>query len=275
MPIDPCGTIMDVARFATIRGARFFSDSIIETKIKWYRAPDGAKFFPTVHKWGHLDWYSEPWKAQGVGEVFESPQKWFNGFTPAGVTGQHFHGTLEQFQDGCKFDPSSWTPRNTYGVALACTGTPPPPPPIVVDLCGQGIVHLPQTLQWKFQTSIEFPNICELGGDILIPIVWDAFNLEWFGTFSQPATTEWALTSAEVRFSPWEDDGTIEFGNWVVSKIGEPDCFHLVNVRTISDMCPNGLITLDPFKAQSFEGAYFDLCTGLACLYRIEVTIPG
>jgi len=111
---------MDVIRTASIRDCQFFRDSDITTPIKWYRAPAGALTFPATHRFGHLSWYSEPWKATGVGEVYASADRYFKGDTPAGVKGQTYFGLLSDFQQGATYDSSLDVPRTDFGLALAC-----------------------------------------------------------------------------------------------------------------------------------------------------------
>jgi hypothetical protein len=113
---------MDLARSASTRACRFFRDSGVEATIKWYRAPAGAKVFPVAHKWNHLTWYSRPWEATGVGEVYDAPDKWANGFTPPTAVGDHYFGTLQDFQEGAAFNPFNVTPRDTWGLAVGCGG---------------------------------------------------------------------------------------------------------------------------------------------------------
>lgn len=122
MPFDPCGMVMDVARVATLRDCRFFRDDSTVAKIKWYRAPEGALCFPTHHKFSKLNWYTAPWDASGVGEVFGAPETYFSGATPPGVNGQNFFGALEDFQRGATFNPDVDVARTGFGVAVACPG---------------------------------------------------------------------------------------------------------------------------------------------------------
>lgn len=115
--------VMDIARTATIRECQFFTDPTAPAvKIKWYRAAPDAKWFPVAHKWGHLAWYTHPWTATGVGEIYGTPEKWSNGFTPPTSTGQGFFGPVEFFKDGCPYDPTLNVMRDTWGLAVACTG---------------------------------------------------------------------------------------------------------------------------------------------------------
>lgn len=122
MPIDPCGMIMDFARSSTKHDAIIFRDDSRPITIRWYNAPPGAKVFPTRHKWGHLSWYTSPWEATGVGEVYDSPDRWSNGFTPPTATGQSYFGALADFQEGPLFDGSVNVPRDDWGLAIACPG---------------------------------------------------------------------------------------------------------------------------------------------------------
>lgn len=113
---------MDVVRTCSKRLCRFFYDDTREIQIKWYRSPVNAKCFPTAHKWGHLAWYSQPWLAEGVGEVYDAKEKWSNGFTPPSATGQRFFGLLTNFQNGASFDPAVDVQRDQWGLALDCPG---------------------------------------------------------------------------------------------------------------------------------------------------------
>jgi len=113
---------MDVARINFLRDCRFFRDSDTIAKIKWYRAPEGARAFPTQHKFSHLNWYTAPWEAEGVGEVYSAAETYFNGATPPGVNGQDYFGALEDFQRGATFDAGLDVNRTAFGVAVDCPG---------------------------------------------------------------------------------------------------------------------------------------------------------
>jgi len=112
---------MDIGRFAYDTKVLFFRDSSVETTMHWYRAADDAKYFPQPHKWGSLLWYSRPWEATGVGEIYGEPRKFNNGFTPPTSRGQDYFGPLEFFQDGCPFDSGVNVPRDNWGLAKSCT----------------------------------------------------------------------------------------------------------------------------------------------------------
>lgn len=112
--------IMDFGRFPYDTKCRFFANEPRETDIKWYAAATTAKCFPVPHKFGQLRWVSEPWLAEGVGEVYGSPDR-FNGATaPPGLVGDHYFGPVEGFQQGLNYDPEVITPRNNFGLALGC-----------------------------------------------------------------------------------------------------------------------------------------------------------
>ena len=116
---------MDVVRNGYSRPACFFRDDTRQATIQWYHAPPGAKCFPTPHKWGSIFWYKFPWEADGVGEVYGSPYKYSQGETPPTVDGQQFCGRLEDFQNGCKFDPDINVVRDVFGVAECCAKPDP------------------------------------------------------------------------------------------------------------------------------------------------------
>ena len=111
---------MDVARSCSKRDARFFFDDGRSITLRWYRAPSNAKTFPTQHKWGHLTWYTSPWMATGVGEVYDSPDRYFHGFTPPTACGDAFFGNLSDFQNGASFDPATNVNRDVWGIPVAC-----------------------------------------------------------------------------------------------------------------------------------------------------------
>lgn len=111
---------MDVGRFAYVRECKFFRDDPRTVRIRWYRALPDAKFFPGVHRFSQLSWYSRPWEATGAGETDDPPLKWSNGFTPPSATGRIPFGSLEEFRDGCKFDALNVTARDVWGIAIAC-----------------------------------------------------------------------------------------------------------------------------------------------------------
>jgi len=112
--------VMDFGRSGSLRDCQFFRDSPVASPIKWYRAPAGAKPFPSVHRFSRLSWYTEPWQAEGVGEVYLARETWNPGDTPAGVTGQSYFGTLEDFQQGAVYDPAAAIARTPFGLAVAC-----------------------------------------------------------------------------------------------------------------------------------------------------------
>lgn len=112
---------MDLARAGAKRDAQFFTDASQQNvTIRWYQCPPNAKVFPTQHKWGKLDWYTQPWAADGVGEVYDAKQSYSPRETPEGVTGQSYFGPLEYFQNGVTYDPEVNTPRRDDGIAEGC-----------------------------------------------------------------------------------------------------------------------------------------------------------
>jgi hypothetical protein len=138
--------VMDICRTCTDRDCSFFKDDPTVATIHWYRAPSGAKVFPVAHKINHLNWYSQPWFAGGVGENYGTPEKWNNGFTPPTSTGQNYFGPIEYFQNGAPFDSSVTIPRDTWGLAIGC-GTPdcyileePDYNPLILQEDGTGIL---------------------------------------------------------------------------------------------------------------------------------------
>jgi len=88
--------------------------------LHWYPPPRDAKVFPTQHKFTHVNWYSRPWLATGVGEVYGKRDTFNSAVTPPGPSGQHFYGLLSDFQNGCRFDPGVNTIRSDWGVAVDC-----------------------------------------------------------------------------------------------------------------------------------------------------------
>lgn len=138
---------MDLVRTCYDRPCAFFTDSGQLVNVHWYRAPDGAKVFPVAHKINSLYWYSFPWLAEGVGEDRSGQATYNNGFTPPTAEGQNFYGPLEYFRNGAPFDGSVNVPRDTWGLAIACTSIPdcfileePPCNPLILQEDGSGIL---------------------------------------------------------------------------------------------------------------------------------------
>lgn len=112
---------MDVARTCTDRDCQFFRDGGPVATIHWYRCAPDALNFPVAHKIPHLAWFTQPWTAEGVGEVYGSKETYNNGFTPPTSRGIDFYGPLEYFQLGAPFDPSVNVDRDPWGLATDCT----------------------------------------------------------------------------------------------------------------------------------------------------------
>jgi len=266
---------MDISRFATRHDAIFFRDSNIVIPIKWYRAPEGAKFFPVPHKWGHLSWYSRPWEATGVGEIYGAADRWFNGATPPGVTGEHFHGTLEDYENGCKFDPDHLTPRTPFGLPTECTGGPVPPLPIEIDLCGEGTYYLSRTLKMTVKIRQDPPSPCSPDGEVTFPLVYDELDQRWKGTHEVAPTATPTLTRLNAYFAPLEGDGTMEVNQWCVRTDVEPDCpFNPLNFVRQIFMCLFGFIQRNPFKATLPDGFWVTF-GDVGCQFRWEITDPA
>ena len=111
---------MDFSRRGSRREAIFFQDNPIPFEITWYRANPAAKVFPGAHKLTHLEWYSRPWEATGVGEVYGSPDRYYIGYTPPTACGDHYFGALKDFQNGATFDPLINVARDVWGIPLVC-----------------------------------------------------------------------------------------------------------------------------------------------------------
>lgn len=116
---------MDVARFPYDHECVMFRDGGPQVTLHWYPAPPNAKVFPASHKFNCLNWYSRPWLADGVGEIYGPRDKYNGGVTPPTVDGQDYCGTLDDFQQGPAFNPLVNVPRDVWGVATCCSDGEP------------------------------------------------------------------------------------------------------------------------------------------------------
>jgi len=92
-------------------------------RVRWYFAPVGAKPLPFPTIWGSTLWSDDYERAeQTIGEVpNQLLSKWNNGRPPDGATGQHFCGSVDDFQI-----PKTWggpkerLKRGPSGLPLCC-----------------------------------------------------------------------------------------------------------------------------------------------------------
>lgn len=128
IPYNPCGAIVDFARFRYDTDCRFFKDSDVTTKIRWYPALPDAKCipFPTVvnrQEWAYGD-YDQP-NLVARGEVFHA-KKVINHMQPVpGADGSHICGTPQMFLEGATYDPSANFPLRPDGLPECCPGAVP------------------------------------------------------------------------------------------------------------------------------------------------------
>jgi hypothetical protein len=127
LDFDPCGCICDIMRSAYTRKTEFFTGGERPLTIRWYRAPPGAKPLPFPSSFMSLNWWNRPYEASGIGEIYTGPPRWSNGRTPPTARGIAPYGPAEYFANGQPYNPDGpVVPRDFWGLATACTGSPAP-----------------------------------------------------------------------------------------------------------------------------------------------------
>jgi hypothetical protein len=114
--------IMDVCRTAYSRSCNFFRGGPTGT-IRWYRAPVGARVFPSWNSFGSINWLADPWEQVGtLGEQYGQSPKWDRGDTPPSAKGLAFAGPLSSFQFGQLYNSVITFDRDPFGLLSSCTG---------------------------------------------------------------------------------------------------------------------------------------------------------
>jgi len=120
MPFSPCGMVMDVRRSMALTRIRPFRDNPREVVIRWFPAPSSALAFPSWHQFASSIWERNKWGFPDVGEVQDCGQEWITEMVVPGLVGDHYHGTLDQFQHGAVYDPNANYPYNAFGLPVGC-----------------------------------------------------------------------------------------------------------------------------------------------------------
>jgi hypothetical protein len=120
--IDPCGMVMDLARYTYDTDFRLYANSPDKTPVRWYRCLPGAKTFPSIHCFGNNFFYTiEENQTTSLGEVLDDRTYTSQGTIPT-ATGQKYCGTEYQFLHGVPFLPHDPPiQRDSYGIPLCCS----------------------------------------------------------------------------------------------------------------------------------------------------------
>lgn len=115
--------IMGLGSLCYKKDAKLFNDSDETVRIRWYKAPAGAKPFPYFHRVQQHAWHHIPEMLQGIGEVYGAPIQIDRGDPPPCADGQNFYGDPEKFLWGTTGDPSKPpTIRDHFYTVLDCGG---------------------------------------------------------------------------------------------------------------------------------------------------------
>jgi len=112
--------VMDVRRSMALTRIRPFKDNPREIVIRWFPAPASALAFPAWHQFASSIWERDKWNFPPVGEVQDCGQTWITEMNVPGLVGDHYHGTLDQFQHGALYDPNANYPHTIYGLPVGC-----------------------------------------------------------------------------------------------------------------------------------------------------------
>lgn len=112
--------VVDFLRSCYSTKMYFFLDQPdLETRVRWYWAPEGAKVLPFPTRFGSGNWASQRDNWPGLGEVLGAPRPWNNGEVLAGADGIQPCGTADQFLNGTTV-PDPPYPREPNGLASCC-----------------------------------------------------------------------------------------------------------------------------------------------------------
>lgn len=150
--------IVDVGRTCGRTWIKPFTNSDIQVPIRWYRTQPGAKVFPGLSfvALGYWAWRDYGW--YGPGQAEDAPFTYDKGATPPTARGLGFCGTLDQFANGCEYDPNKPPMRvDAYGIAACCPDAgpplPPPPPPIPMPVNISNVYFPPSAVQGRWYTG--------------------------------------------------------------------------------------------------------------------------
>ena len=126
LDLDPCGRIVDVARFCYTAPFRFFNDSPVTYPVQWYRAEQTAEFMPFFHAFGNSLYYTI--EENQLGQLGEQPEQrtWNAGARIQTARGRHFCGTRTEWRDGLTYDPVAPPVTRRGDGLLTCCGMAPP-----------------------------------------------------------------------------------------------------------------------------------------------------
>lgn len=126
---------MDFLRAPYRTKMRFFREPnlSIEVPVRWFFCGPDAQAFPEWHRFASGN-YSDPQIRTGLltaddwpgpGEAFGASRSFVPSFRPLGADGQKFVGQVEQFQQGCVYDPTLVEPFTPDGLCAKCLAPTP------------------------------------------------------------------------------------------------------------------------------------------------------
>jgi len=112
---------VDFGRRPYTTTARFFRNSPVEVKVKWYPADLTKGPLPFPSRISSHDWATEPHRTEGVGEVWNTDRDFNHAKNLGPIPGPHVCGTEDEFRNGEVFDPARPTMEyHASGIPKCC-----------------------------------------------------------------------------------------------------------------------------------------------------------
>lgn len=138
---------MDVGRTCGFAMIRFWRNSPLAVRVRWYRAPPGAKVFPGRHMFGLGYWDMDRLEWPGLGQIEPPALKYDTGWTPPTAHGLHVCGRPQDYLDGLDITAAGPPVRyDRWGIPTCCPGAGAPVPDWPVASAGSlalSFGHLP------------------------------------------------------------------------------------------------------------------------------------
>jgi hypothetical protein len=221
---------MDLIRSCYTTFMRFFSDSDLAIKVRWFFCDNDAETFPGHHRFGSGNWASDKWPWPGAGEVPDAPRVWDSGAIIPGYLGEKFCGPLSGYRDGVPFPG---VPLN--GIATGeCQCCKPLPPS---TLCSDFVPTLPATLRFRIlsiDVGTGIPSLYHVG---------DEFDMVAIGFPPDPTVGFYATQD-------WQRNGCPDLVSFhVVCTPGDQGNFLQWHVDPTLEVVAPDLVQLAPFRA--------------------------
>lgn len=105
MRYNPCGRIVDMGRSPYECDCRFFRDSGVVDKVRWYEVQPDAPVLDRVSIIYRREWDNDQFREVPVGELPDQRKPFLAGAVPRGLPGAHVCGTDQDFEEGGSYEP--------------------------------------------------------------------------------------------------------------------------------------------------------------------------